>query len=543
MNEIAGCDDLGTTGRGSDMQIGTYLENTVLLSELSGNIVDLCPVGALTSKPYAFTARPWELRRVDSIDVIDAVGSNIVVCTRAGDLLRILPRVNEDINEEWLPDKSRHAPIDGLKNQRLTVPLLRPSKDSPLQQCDWEDALLTIGRALSTVNPVRLEAIVGPLADAESMVALKDLLNNIGSENFYAYIDTDVDPGSVPTSQDLDFRYNYLFNTTIAGLEDGVDLILLVGSNPRFEAPLINSRIRKAWRTHLINDIALIGPKNLDLLYDYDYLGNSTKVLQDILNGKGKFAEKLKTANKPIIILGQQIVKKDGTSNAYSLVQAICKKYAAELNILHTNASQVAAYDIGYKPLTERKVDKSEEPSILWLFGVDDNKLEIPSNCFVIYQGHNGDICANIADAVLPGAAFTEKQSTMVNMEGRVQQTLAAITPPVLAREDWKIIRACSEIGNHTLAYDNLLGIRKRMEQIAPHLNRHSSRRIERPLFKTKLTSKNQSNKLTTLEPKLKTLLDYYQTDSISRSSRTMARCVMAVEEELAKRNSQSSNN
>jgi NADH dehydrogenase (ubiquinone) Fe-S protein 1 len=236
MNEIAGCGDFGTTGRGEQMQIGTYLENTVLMSELSGNIVDLCPVGALTSKPYAFTARPWELRRMDSVDVMDAVGSNTVVCSRAGDLLRILPRMNEDVNEEWLGDKARHAPIDGLKNQRLTVPLVRPSRSSPLQQCDWEDGLIIVSNAITSVaghNPSNLTAVIGPMVDAETMVAIKDLFNSLGSENLFFHVDSALDATAIPTGKHLDFRSNYLFNTTIAGLEEDVDFVLLVGSNPR----------------------------------------------------------------------------------------------------------------------------------------------------------------------------------------------------------------------------------------------------------------------------------------------------------------------
>lgn len=236
MNEIAGSDDFGTTGRGEDMQIGTYLENTVLLSELSGNIVDLCPVGALTSKPYAFTARPWELRRIDSIDVLDAVGSNTVVCSRAGDLMRILPRLNEDVNEEWLADKSRHAPVDGLKNQRLTVPLVRPSRSSALQQCDWEDGLIIVSNAINSIaaqTPNNLAAIVGPMTDAETMAAIKDLFNALGSENLYFHVDSSLDASAIPSGKHLDFRGNYLFNTTIAGIEDDVDFVLLIGANPR----------------------------------------------------------------------------------------------------------------------------------------------------------------------------------------------------------------------------------------------------------------------------------------------------------------------
>lgn len=537
MNEIAGVSDLGTTGRGSDMQIGTYLENVVLASELSGNIVDICPVGALTSKPYTFTARPWELRRFDSIDVMDAVGSNIVVCQRAGDLLRILPRVNDEVNEEWLADKSRHAPIDGLRNQRLTVPLLRPSKDSPLQQCDWEDILLTMSQVITKFPPENMEVIVGPMVDAETMVAVKDLFNSMGSDNTFAHVASDVDPGCIPPSNELLHRSNYLFNSTIAGIEDGVDLVILVGTNPRFEAPLVNARIRKAWRNHVLDDIVLIGPKDLDLLYDYEWLGQDTCVLKDIGDGKHKLVDRIRKANRPILILGQNMLKSDNTSHAYSLSRYICDKYGVEFNLLHTNASQVAAYDLGFKPTTERK-QPSNDPSLLWLIGVDDQALPIGSDTFIIYQGHNGDIGANIADAVLPGAAFTEKQGTYVSMEGRVQQTLTAITPPVMSRDDWKIVRAVSEMANCPLPYDNLVGVRSRMADLAPHLAHHNNHQIQvwpdedRP----KTQRPRSSGPAALLIPKMRTLLDYYQTDSISRSSKTMAKCIAAIQKEQEKR-------
>ena len=542
MNEIAGVDELGTTGRGSDMQIGTYLENTALMSELSANIVDLCPVGALTSKPYSFTARPWELRRIDSVDVMDAVGSNISVCTRAGDLLRILPRVHEEVNEEWLSDKGRFAPVDGLKNQRLTVPMLRPSRGSPLQQCDWEDALLTVGQAINHVSPQRIEAIVGPFADAESLVAIKDLLNAIGSENVYVHTDSSIDPSCLPTSSDLDFRSNYLFNTTIMDLEEGgVDLVLLVGSNPRYEAPLLNSRIRKCWRNNLIEDVGVIGENGINLLYDYDFLGETLSTLKQLGEGKHPFVEKIRKAKRPILILGQQILKGSENSEVYSVARQVAEKLGLELNILHANASQVAAFDLGFKPSSERVVDNKDDPSVLWLIGVDDASLTVPQNCLVVYQGHNGDVGASSADVVFPGAAFTEKQGTFVNMEGRVQQTLAAITPPVMARDDWKIIRACSELANYTLPYDNLIEIRERMRELAPHLVVGFAQQLEKPSLRpprqAESTTSTKSGKTSApLLPKLKLLQDYWQTDAISKSSPTMAKCVAAVAKEYERR-------
>lgn len=291
---------------------------------------------------------------------MDAVGSNIVVCSRAGDLLRILPRLNEDINEEWLPDKSRHAPIDGLKNQRLTVPLLRPSRESALQQCDWEDALIILSNSISNIaeRPKHLKAIVGPMTDAETMVAIKDLFNSLGSDELYYHVDSTIDPTCLPDN--TDFRANYLFNTTIAGLEDGVDFVLLIGTNPRFEAPMLNTRLRKLWKANLISDIASVGPKDLDLLYDHEWLGDNTSNLNQILNGTSPITEKLKNAKRPIVILGQQILKGKQESNAYQLAQQISRKYNAEFNVLHSNAGAVAAMDLGFKPSSKLKINEND---------------------------------------------------------------------------------------------------------------------------------------------------------------------------------------
>lgn len=536
MNEIGGVADLGTTGRGTDMQIGTYLENVTMLSELSGNIVDICPVGALTSKPYTFTGRPWELRRFDSVDVLDAVGSNISVCQRSGDLLRIIPRVHEDINEEWISDKSRHAPIDGLKTQRLATPMLRPSSDSHLQECDWEDALISLSQAINNVDPSRLIAMVGPHTDAETMVAIKDFLNSFNSEQLYVHIDSKFDTSCFPKSQDLDFRKNYLFNTGIANLEES-DFVLILGSNIRFEAPLVNARIRKTWRNSTLNDIAFVGPKNLDLLYDYTWCGDDLNTLQQIYSETHPISKKLKSAKKPVVILGQQILKSDSKDDIFTLAKKISTKYNADFNILHSNASQVAAFDLGFKPSFEMNVPDNNEPSVMWLFGVDDTELKIPKNCFVVYQGHNGDIGADQADLVLPGAAYTEKQGTYANMEGRAQQTLAAITPPMLARNDWHIVRAVSEISNRTLPYDNLIKIRQRMAQLVPGLIEMNKNLLPITINPPKLNEneiKVSSNKK--LTPAMKELADFYQTDIISRASATMSKCVQEITKEITKR-------
>lgn len=538
MNEIAGVDDLGVYGRGNDMQIGTYLANTLLKTELSGNIVDLCPVGALTNKPYAFVARPWELRRIDSVDVFDGVGSNISICQRANDLLRVLPRPNEDVNEEWIADKSRHAPVDGLRTQRITAPMIRPSRTENLQASAWEDALVTLAERFvrASRNPNNIEAIVGPMVDLETMVAIKDLLNSLNCDNLYVHYDASVDPSAIPTQSDLDFRSNYLFNSTIAGLEfDNIDYLLIIGSNPRFEAPLVNARIRKSWRTHLLDRIAVIGPKDMDLLYAYEHLGDSVDVIQGILDGKHPAAKELQTAKNPAIIFGQQLLSKTSSTpgSLYRLIRSLADKYKAQFNVLTGSASHNAAFDLGFKPTTERKLGKeTPEASITWLFGVDDKNLPLSKNSMVVYQGHNGDYGAEAADLVLPGLAYTEKQGTYVNMEGRVQQTLTAISPTSMARDDWKIIRALSELIDRTLPYDTLSELRERVRDLAPHLVRHSYIRLEPNTLLDPRRRNNFSVKLDSnakLLPKLNQMTNYYQTDVVSRNSNTMARCVEAL--------------
>lgn len=541
MNEIAGVSELGTYNRGNDMQIGTYLADTLLKTELSGNIVDLCPVGALTAKPYAFVARPWELRRFDSVDVFDAVGSNISICQRANDLLRILPRPNEDVNEEWLADKSRHAAVDGLKTQRITAPMIRLSRKDNLQPAVWEDALVSVADYFirNSTKPNSIEAIVGPMVEIETMVAIKDLLNSLNCDNLYVHYDSEVDPSAIPTHSDLDFRTNYLFNSTIAGLEfDEIDYLLIIGSNPRFEAPLVNTRIRKAWRNHNLNSIAVIGPKDMDLLYDYDHLGDSVETIKKILDGSHPAAKELQKAKNPAIIFGQQL---KGTSSSqaqpgslYRQVRMLADKYKAKFNVLTASASHNAALDLGFKPTTERKVNAVGDSGITWLFGVDDKNLPLTKNGLVIYQGHSGDVGAELADIVLPGVAFTEKQGTYVNMEGRVQQTLAAVSATSMAREDWKIIRAVSELIDKTLPYDSLVELRERVRDLAPHLVRHSYLRLEPNTLtdpRRKLSTQEKLDGKSKLTPKLNDMLDYYQTDAISRNSKTMAKCLEALRE------------
>jgi len=534
-SEVAGCEDLGTTGRGNNMQIGTYVEK-MLMSELSGNVIDLCPVGALTSKPYAFMARPWELRRTESIDVHDAVGSNIVVTHRTGEVLRILPRINEDINEEWLSDKSRFA-CDGLKRQRLTVPMMKDS-NGELKMADWEDVIITAAKVLDSTPGDRVAALVGGMADAEALMALKDLFNRLGCEELVTESSFPMENGGT------DIRSNYLFNTTINGCEEA-DLVLLIGTNPRYEASLLNARLRKGW-IHNELDVAVIGPE-VDLTYDYDHLGDSPDILKQLADGTHPFAKRLASAKKPAVIIGTEALQRpDGAAlmaNAQKLAQDIkiksgCGPNWRVLNVLHKVASQVAALDIGYKANVSSI--KEQKPDVLFLLGADSGSLtraDLPENCFVIYQGHHGDKGAEMADLILPGAAYTEKQATYVNMEGRAQQTIAALTPPGMARVDWKIIRAISEVLGETLPYDNIQEIRGRLNQVSPNLTRYGL--VEEANFfaqaaELAATQEKLALSKDPIDVSQKLLTDYYMTDTISRASPTMAKCVQAVKQSYA---------
>merc|ERR1719228_208145 len=410
-SEVAGVEDLGTTGRGNEMQIGTYVEK-MLMSELSGNVIDLCPVGALTSKPYAFMARPWETRKTETIDVLDSVGSNIVVTHRTGEVLRIMPRMNEDVNEEWISDKTRFA-CDGLKRQRLTSPMLK-GPDGNLAPASWEDAIVTVAKMLDSAPADNIAAVAGGLCDAESLMALKDIFNRLGSE---AVCTEEIFPTDA-TGTDL--RSNYLLNTGIAGVEDA-DLVLLIGANPRFDAPVFNSRLRKCW-IHNELDLALVGPK-VDLTYDYDHLGDSVDVLKQLADGSHPFSDRLAAAKAPVVIVGSETLQRQDGAAVMALVQKIADnaRAAAEnpdwkvLNVLHRVASQVAALDLGYRAGVAEV--RQSQPSVVWLLGADAGAIsreDLPKDCFVIYQGHHGDSGAAMADCVLPGAAYTEKQGTYV---------------------------------------------------------------------------------------------------------------------------------
>ncbi|KAL3302494.1 NADH-ubiquinone oxidoreductase 78 kDa subunit mitochondrial [Colletotrichum asianum] len=524
-NDIAGAPEMGSFGRGNDIQIGTYLEQN-LDSELSGNVIDLCPVGALTSKPYAFRARPWELKHSESIDVLDGLGSNIRVDSRGLEVMRILPRLNDDVNEEWINDKTRFA-CDGLKTQRLTMPLIR--RDGKFEPADWEAALMEVANAYHHIQPKgnEFKVIAGELTEVESLVAMKDLANKLGSEN----LALDMPNGSKPIAHGVDVRSNYLFNSRIYGIEEA-DAILIVGSNPRHEAAVLNARIRKQWlRSDL--EIGVVG-ETWDSTFEFEHLGTDHASLKSAL--AGPFGKKLQAAKRPMIIVGSGVTDHEDAKAFYETVGAFVDKNAANFlteewngyNVLQRAASRAGAFEVGFTTPSAEVAETA--PKFVWLLGADEiSEKDIPKNAFVVYQGHHGDRGAQIADVVLPGAAYTEKAGTYINTEGRVQMTRAATSLPGAARTDWKIIRAISEFFGAPLPYDDVAQLRDRMVEVSPALAAYD---VVEPvalqqLSKVQLVDQNKGTKASR-SPLRKVIDNFYFTDVISRSSPTMARCSAA---------------
>jgi NADH-quinone oxidoreductase subunit G len=532
--EIAGIEDLGLTGRGQKMEIGTYIEKTIN-SELSGNIIDLCPVGALTSKPYAFTARSWELKSTDTIDVLDAIGSNIRVDSRGTEIMRILPRLNEKINEEWISDKTRFA-YDGLKRQRLDTPMIK--ENGKLINTSWKKAFEKIKQNLQNLPGKNIGAIVGNLVDAESMIALKDLINKLGSSNIEVRQD-------LAKLKNIDLRSNYILNTTLAGIEKA-DLCLLIGTNPRFEAPLLNTRLRKLWKKDVI--IASIGP-SINTTYNITELGNSNEILISIAEGKHPFSKLLRKAKNPIIIVGMSALQRADGDSILVAIETISKytnlitKDWNGINILHNAAGRVAGLDLGLVPGVNLNMNflKSFIPEtnqinlknslknlkVIFLLGADEIDLSlIKKDAFIIYQGHHGDNGAMIADVILPGAAYTEKNATFVNTEGRVQQTKSILLPPGSGREDWKIIRALAEFLDIKLKYNNLEEIRHRLNEMGAHFQSIDEIKQNFAKMERKISSKSFYLKR---HPFKNLISNFFMTDPISRSSKIMAQCTEQI--------------
>ncbi len=458
--EVAGVPEIGAIGRGEDMEITTYLEAS-LDSELSGNVIDLCPVGALTSRPYAFTARPWELRKTETIDVMDALGSNIRVDIRGREAMRIMPRNHDDVNEEWLSDKSRFV-WDGLNTQRLDRPFIR--RNGKLMHASWDDAFDLVESKLKGKGK-KTAAIAGDLVCAEGQFALKGLMDALESP----HVDCRQDGAKISGP-----RGNYLFNASIAGIEEA-DALLLIGSNPRLEAPVLNARIRKRYLAGNF-PIASIG-EAVDLTYKAEFIGTGADTLADLLAGKQSFADTLKNAENPMIIVGQGALTRDDGAAVLASAIELAEKTGASFNMLHTAAARVAGLDLGLVPgeggfdvAAMQEAAKSGTLENVILYGADEIADASLGEAFVVYIGSHGDRGAHRADVIFPAAAYTEKQATYVNTEGRGQMTEQAATPPGEAREDWKIFRALSARLDITLPYDNLNELRVAMYETAPHL-------------------------------------------------------------------------
>jgi NADH-quinone oxidoreductase subunit G len=523
--EVAGVEELGATGRGESMEVTTYVEHT-LTSELSGNIVDLCPVGALTSKPYAYEARSWELRKTESVDVLDALGANIRIDTRGAVVMRVLPRLNDDVNEEWIGDKTRHA-VDGLRYQRLDRPYIR--KAGRLAPATWAEAFAAIASKLEGVDGKKVAAIVGDQCDAEAMVALKDLMAALGSP----HVDCRQDGAKLEAGA----RAGYIFNPGIRGI-DQADAILLVGTNPRVESPVLNARIRKRFLSGRCA-IASIGPM-ADLTYAVERLGAGPATLRELVDGKVGFFDKLKGAKNPLIIIGMgALAREDGAA-----VLALTRELAEKLNavredwngfaVLHTAAARAGGLDLGLVPgeggrdvagILEGAQAKAID--VVYLLAADEIDTQKLGKAFVIYQGHHGDAGAHRADVILPGAAYTEKPGTYVNTEGRVQLGRRANFPPGEAREDWAILRALSERLGKTLPYDSLDQVRARLVAV----NRSFAALDQQaPGGWGSFGKPGTTGDAAFASP----VANYYMTCPISRASRTMAECMASRQQVLA---------
>jgi NADH-quinone oxidoreductase subunit G len=508
--EIAGVPELGAIGRGEDMEITTYLEHA-MTSELQSNVVDLCPVGALTSKPYAFQARPWELIKTESIDVMDAVGSNIRVDTRGREVLRILPRLNEEINEEWISDKTRHI-ADGLRTQRLDQPYVR--ERGRLRPATWSEAFAAIAKRVKALRPKEIGAIVGDVASVEEVYALKDLMTRLGSP----HIDCRQDGAAIDPSLG---RAGYLFNATIAGIDEA-DGVMIIGANPRKEAPILNARIRKRWRTGDLK-IGVIGEK-ADLTYDYTYLGAGPETLATFAK---QDRAKLK---KQIWLIGQgALARPDGQAVLSMFAKAaIAVGGLADgwngFSVLHTAASRVGALDLGAVPgkggLNAAEMAQKEVLGVLFLLGADE--IEVEKGAFVVYIGTHGDRGAHRADVILPGAAYTEKSAIYVNTEGRPQLANRAAFPPGEAREDWAILRALSDPLDAKLPYDSLADLRRAMISVFPHLGKLGEIEHADPAAIEKLAKLGGKTDKAAFASAVR---DFYLTNPIARASAVMAEC------------------
>jgi len=520
--EVAGISELGLLGRGEDAEITTYLEQA-MTSELQGNVIDLCPVGALTSRPYQDTARPWELRKVESIDVMDGVGSNIRVDARGREVMRILPILNEDVNEEWISDKTRFI-WDGLRTQRLDRPYVR--KNGKLKPASWNEAFSAIAKQFKASTPEKTGAIAGDLTSVEEMFAMRRLLTSLGSANM------DCRPSSSALDPSLG-RSSYIFNATIAGIEEA-DALLIIGSNPRYEASVVNARILKRVK---MGDFAvgLIGEAE-ELRYDYEHLGTSADAIEDLLVSKSAFAKAFKKAKRPLIILGEgALTGKNGKSTMAGAARLAAQLKPEDdwntISVLHNAAARVGGLDLSFVP-NKGGMDRAamlEKAELLFLLEADEAEVA-DAKGFMVYMGTHGDAGAHRADVILPAAAYTEKSSTYVNTEGRVQMTARAGFAPGEARENWAIIRALSSHLSATLPFNSLSELRAQLYETHPHFQL---------LGEILEEDDNSARAWSTIaqmragKPSAQTLVnpikDFYLTNPIARASKVMAECSAQV--------------
>ncbi|WP_119391538.1 NADH-quinone oxidoreductase subunit NuoG [Taklimakanibacter lacteus] len=509
--EVGGVEELGAIGRGEDMEITSYLERA-MTSELQANIIDLCPVGALTSQPYEFKARPWELTKTETIDAMDAVGSNIRVDSRGREVMRILPRTHEDVNEEWISDKTRFV-WDGLRTQRLDRPYIR--EIGKLRAANWKEAFLRVAQKLKGTAPERVGIILGDLVGAEEAFSIKQLADALG----IASIDCRQDGTPLGNAGG---RAGYLFNSTITGIEEA-DAILLIGTNPRLEAPVLNARIRKRWLKGNL-PVGLVGEK-ADLTYSYKYLGAGPDSLARLKDFD------LSQKQKPMVIIGQGALARPDGAAVLAAAQSLggVKDGWNGFNILHTAAGRVGALDAGALPgaggRSTRDIlsaAKAGDLDILFLLGADEVELPPQGTCFVVYQGSHGDVGAHRADVILPGAAYTEKSVTYVNTEGRPQMTRRATFPPGEAREDWAILRALSEALGATQPWNSLAELRKAMYEKAPHLARLDQ--VARADAADLAALAGQGGQMSG-DAFASPIGDFYLTNPIARASRIMGEC------------------
>ncbi len=507
--EIAGVPELGAIGRGEDMQITTYLEKA-MESELSANVVDLCPVGALTSKPYVFEARPWELKKTETIDVMDAVGSNIRVDTYGWEVKRVLPRNNDDINEEWISDKTRYA-CDGLKNQRLDTPFVK--KDGKFEKITWKEAYDILIKKIESVLPDKIAGITGDLTDMETMYIVKEFFEktikspNLDSRDDHVYVDNSD-------------RSNYIFNPTLNGIEQS-DLVLIIGANPRYEATILNSRIRKSY---LSNNLQIFSYGDVgDLTYPYKILPNDTSEIKALINGDNELSKKIILAKKPIVILGQSFFKLKSAQNLFYKLKDFLKSNGKikedwnAIGIISNHSSTVGAYDLDLinsesnRNSTLENIQNNRN-EIIFLFG-QDNLNFTKKNEFVVYIGTHGDKGAEISDLILPGAAYTEKETHYTNLEGRLQKTYKASFPPGDALEDWEIVNKLSELIKRKKLFKDKNEL---VDSMVNYLKLKSEKSSD-PLAKAQSEFTNEKIHVSEI--------DYYYSNVIARASKTMSEC------------------